>query len=262
MSEVTRSSRITQGAPNLIEFVSTDSQNFMASLINFRTEIDLFGELDVLYRLAILEGSSPRSSLPLLQLLFLAHYQLLSSTASLLRCHLSDAWASTRVAIDCALIGATLIQDRTLANAWIQRAKPFDKLLRTYRNALRDGGQLPHPLVKPLIERYDFLSQYSSHADINTFVHRLKFEEEQTTVMTTYYYQFPENDVDFQIEILRLLRDFVLVIDVFSDFLVAEAKRVSISWKNSLHHLGGRIERRLKQLSEERIMEESIADDS
>ncbi len=68
--------------------------------------------------------------------------------------------------------------------------------------------------------------------------------------MSVNYCQFAQNDDERKLHTLSLLHIFVATLDVFSDFLVTEAKVVQAEWKMQLHQLGITIERRLEQLRE------------
>jgi len=72
------------------------------------------------------------------QLLTVTHYHFLFSTACLMRCHLSEAFASARVAIDAALIAAQIIYDRASQTAYAKREKPFDSFARYLGNLIKD----------------------------------------------------------------------------------------------------------------------------
>src|SRR5882672_7531897 len=86
----------------------------------------------------------------LFQLLTFTHYHFLYALACLMRCHLSEAFASARAAIDAALIAAQIIHDRASQVAYTKREKPFDNFARYLGNLIRDGKPLPLPLVPSL----------------------------------------------------------------------------------------------------------------
>jgi len=92
------------------------------------------------------------------------------ATACLFRCHLSEAFGSLRSAIDGALVAAYIIKDRPSQEAYFERRKPFDKLIRHARNPIKEKrlGKLPHPQIPNLIEMHDASSRFASHADIDS----------------------------------------------------------------------------------------------
>ncbi len=95
-----------------------------------------------------------------------------------MRCHLSEAFASARAAIDAALIAAQIIHDRASQVAYTKREKPFDNFARHLGNLIRDGKPLPHPLVPALRDLYKTISTFAGHADVGSFVHRVKLTED------------------------------------------------------------------------------------
>jgi hypothetical protein len=54
-----------------------------------------------------------------------------------------------------------------------RREKPFDNFARYLGNLIREGKALPHPLVPVLFNLHKSLSTFASHADVNSFVHRV-----------------------------------------------------------------------------------------
>lgn len=244
--------------PNFIEFVGIENQQLMVSLINRRREFDRFSHLDGLYRAAI----GPRPCTPpdfiLYQLLFLAHYQLLAGQAAIMRCHLSDAFASARIAIDAALVAAWIIADRASQNAYVSRTKPFDKLVRHYKNLIRDNGRLPSALIRVLIEKHDFCSAHAAHADISVFVHRVNFSGEKNRTARTEYFQFADG-ARGRFHMLTLLHCFVVVLDMFAPFFVDELKVLPTRWKEELHNLGAATERDLATIKAEIDTEEAAS---
>jgi hypothetical protein len=200
---------------------------------------------------AMLVPTDLRSAVVIFQLLAFTHYHFPFSTACLMRCHLSEAFASARVAIDAALIGAFIIKDRALQVAYAKREKPFDKLNRHLRNLVRDKKPLPHPLVGELLKLHDKCSTFASHADIGSFVHRLDFAQspaQSGPVITVEYFQFAKNQTERKIHGFALLFTFVMILDVFSDFLVSEYEVAPPEWKEELHNLGAEIQIRNDEL--------------
>jgi hypothetical protein len=62
-------------------------------------------------------------------------------------------------------------------------------------------------------------------------------------MMTVEYFQFAKNQIERKIHCLALLFTFVMILDVFSDFLVFEHEVVPLDWQNELHGLGAKIEK-------------------
>jgi hypothetical protein len=112
---------------------------------------------------------------------------------------------------------------------------------------------MPHPLVPSLREVHKKLSTFASHADIDSFVHRVKFEGERgSQTFRIEYFQFSREEVERKLHALNLFLGHVMVLDVFSDFLVVEQKIVTQHWQDELRQLGASIEKRRAELLETR----------
>jgi hypothetical protein len=180
------------------------------------------------------------------QLLTFIHYHFLFASTCYMRCHMAEAFNSARTAIDAALITAQTIHDRSSQEAYINRTKPFDKLVRYFKNLIKDKKPLPSPLIEHLINFYDACSQFASHADVQTLMHRLDFVKDpfQQDFMSFGYFQIPREPSKKKGHFLDLLRIFVVTLDIFSTFLVEEIKSVPAEWRDELHHLGRTIQQR------------------
>jgi hypothetical protein len=164
---------------------------------------------------------------------------------------LAEAFASTRVAIDAALIAAHLIKDRAAAAAYVSREKPFDNFDRYLGNLIKDGKTLPHPLMPMLISHKKKISAFASHADVYAFAHRFKLaktEDRIYEISGIEYFQTPDNHIERRIHTLTICHMFTMVLDVFSSFLIDEVKVISHEWRSSLTGLGAAIERQADAL--------------
>jgi len=206
--------------PDLLQFVSSENLNFMTTLANHPEEIKFVRHLHGLYRAVMSKQTADVSQVVIFQLLTLVHYHFLFATSCYMRCHLSDAFNSARIAIDAALAAAHIIHDRASQTAYVSRTKPFDKLLRHYKNFIRDKKQLPHRLIEHLVNMHGFCSQVASHADADTFLHRLDFHGTpgQENLMAVHYFQFVRDPSIFKHHFLGLLHIFVVTLDIFADF--------------------------------------------
>jgi hypothetical protein len=229
---------------DIVRFVSLENEQFLVSLANNNDDLQLINHLQGLYSAAMTNVTVDENVFVIFQLLTFTHYHFLFSLSCHMRCHLSEAFASARAAIDAALIAAQIIHDRSSQVAYAKREKPFDKLLRHFRNMVKDNKTLPHALVPELLKLHDSISSFASHADIASFVHRIKrVENDGKSVMAVQYFQFATNKIERKIHTNALLHTFVMILDVFSDFLVAEQKAVPKEWQKELRELGGHIGR-------------------
>jgi hypothetical protein len=230
--------------PDLLQFESTEHLRFSTTLVNCPDEIRALQHIQGLYLAAMSNQTIEPKNVLIFQLLTFIHYHFLFASTCYMRCHMAEAFNSARTAIDAALITAQIIHDRSSQEAYINRTKPFDKLVRHFKNMIRDKKSLPSPLIEHLIKFYDTCSQFASHADVQTFMHRLDFVKDpsQQDVMSFGYFQVPSEPSETKRHFLALLRIFVVTLDIFSIFMVEEIKTVPSTWRDELHHLGRTIE--------------------
>jgi hypothetical protein len=241
----------TSGLLDLLDFVAKEDNNFRISAAHRPDELAIVAQLQALYVAAVPNVAVHENDMAVFQLLVLTHCYFLSAVAAMMRCHLSEAFGSARIAIDAAMVAAQIIADPASQIAYANKTAPFDNYMRYLGNLVAAGRPLPHPLIPHLRALYSNISQFSNHADAGSFVHRIEFCKEpgkQQTVVN--YFQFSENDTEREIHALSLFHVFVLVLDVFSDFLVVKQKLVPIAWQEELRALGGALERRARELRE------------
>jgi hypothetical protein len=234
---------------DIIRFVGIEHEQFLISLANNPDDNNVINHIQGLYNAATADMTVDENEFVVFQLLTFTHYHFLFATSCIMRCHLSEAFASVHVAIDAALIAAQIIHDRASQVAYAKREKPFNKLMRHYKNLIRHKKPLPHPLLEVLIKLHDAFSTFASHADIASFVHRVKSTEtDGRKVMAVEYFQFARNKDEKRIHTLTLFHTFIMILDVFSDFLVQEQNAVPVELQNELRGLGAILERRLTEL--------------
>jgi hypothetical protein len=133
--------------PTLLGFVADESKEFEGALVRDRADVALWNQIQGFYEGALAQVHVHENEIPIFQLLTFSHYYFLTATAAMMRCHLSEAFGSTRIAIDAALIGAHIISDRASQIAYARREKPFDNFARHIGNLIAAKKALPHPLV-------------------------------------------------------------------------------------------------------------------
>jgi hypothetical protein len=243
---------ITRAPPDLFHFMSMEEHQVLVSLANMKEELPVLRQLEELYSAALSAKVVREDEFVIFQLLTFSNYHFLFMMACQLRCHLSEAFASARAAIDAALIAAHIINDRASQVAYAKREKPFDNFARYLGNLIKDGKPLPHPLIPVLIKQQKTISTFAAHADVGSFVHRLKRTtgNDGQRMLAVEYFQFSRSEEERKIHTFSLLHTFVMVLDVFADFLETEQRAVPAQWKEQLHQLGGRIEDRVRQLQD------------
>lgn len=168
---------------DLLKFVAVENEQFMISLVKDRDAFRAIQHIHGLYDAACSNKTASKNDIVVFQLLHFTHYHFLFSAACLMRCHLSEAFASARTAIDAALIAAQIIHDRASQVAYIKREKPFDNFARYLGNLIRDGKLLPHTLVPTLRDLYSNISTFAGHADVGSFIHRVKLLDDGDQLM-------------------------------------------------------------------------------
>src|ERR1017187_211449 len=209
--------------PSLFTFLGLEEQQVLVSLAKGREELAVVSHLEGLFDGALSFDTVAEDEAVIFHLLTLIHYHFLFATACHFRCHLSEAYASARIAIDAALIAAHIIHDPASQVAYAKREKPFDgSLMRQIGQRIKGKKPLPHRLVPLLVNQYKLISTFATHADVSSFVHRIRTtrEEGQITWMGVEYFQFAKDDRERKIHAFGLFHTFIMSLDIFSDFLV------------------------------------------
>lgn len=234
---------------NIVEFNSIDNQHFITSIINCREEFDLLGELQARYSVVMSNAVVPENLIVIYQMVGLAQYHLLFSFSSLLRMHLSEAWASARVAIDAALIGEHLTRIPLDQERYLNGEKDIQYLVQAYKKLMKKGEMAPHVHIPKLLARYDFCSSHASHADVGVFIHRIRIvkDAEDMRLMSLSPFQVPEAN-EYRLIVLDLIADFALVLDMFSEFFKQVRTKLPSNWSESIQHFLAVIEARRQVL--------------
>jgi hypothetical protein len=98
--------------PDLLQFVSTEHQHFLTSLVTCHEEIKILSHVHGLYAAAMTNQTTDESTVVIFQLLAFVHYHFLFASSSYMRCHMAEGFSSARAAIDGALIASQIIHDR------------------------------------------------------------------------------------------------------------------------------------------------------
>jgi hypothetical protein len=121
---------------NFLDYLGIEERNLLASLVNFRSEFDLFYNIDAVYQtpLARLAVGEEEALVP--QLFLFVHFHLYFAVSCILRSHLSDALSSVRKAIDGGLTAYELILEPSKAEAYVKRDKFFQFIKANVQNAI------------------------------------------------------------------------------------------------------------------------------
>lgn len=243
---------------NLLSFLGHEHTNFLVSFNALRQEFALFAHLDLLYQAGIRGDPVPPSNWVQMQLLLFCHYHLYYATSTLLRCHLSDAFASLRTAIDASLHAYRIIEGHGTPEQYINRDKTFIHSANYVRRK-REKDASVMPLAEHLLKIHEACSRFASHADFDAFGHRLELVRKGTPMLKVHYFQHPKDVPEFQFYAVTMLHTFVVILNVFEKVLV-DLKRVDQSWSKKLRAIGTRLEEWRKQLREPSIPTRDTSD--
>lgn len=230
-----------QNSVNFLEFIGLEETNLLASLQNMRQEFDAFSHLDGLYQAAIQHAEVPPSRAIVMQLLLFVHYHLFFSTATLIRCHLSEAFASARSAVDAAMNAYRIIEGHGTQEEYVEGASTFQHTPNYIRKARKKDPTL-FPLADHLLKVHGEFSRSASHADFAVFAHRLEIKSSEREMIQLGYFQFPKTPPEAKFYFLTLLHTFTVIASVFERFLVEEVKAVPREWSQELRTFGITIE--------------------
>ena len=188
------------GELNFLEYLGNEEQNLLTSIVNFRSEFDLFYNIDRIYQEPIkrLIVSSENVIVP--QLYLFVHFHLYHSISCLLRSHLSENLSSLRKAIDASLCAYKVILEPDSATAYLDRDKYFQFIKSNIQREIEKDSSL-YPLAHNLIKMHNACSEYGSHSDISSFFHRLETratEDEKREILLVHYFQFPRNQEEYR----------------------------------------------------------------
>ena len=103
--------------------------------------------------------------------------------------------------------------------------------------------------VGDLLSEQKPISSFAVDGDVGRFVRRLNITEEpESPMVSVEYFQFATNLVEREVHGVSIFDTFVIVFDVYSDFLVNEQKIVPQEWQHELHGLGMNIECKVAEL--------------
>jgi hypothetical protein len=235
---------------DIIDFTSDQQKNFMISFSRLTEEIDILSHIQGLYNASMAYKELKDEDIVIFQLLHFTHYQFLYATSSFLRCHINESFMSARAAIDSALNASWIINDKSTRFAYLNRESPFKGMVRHYRNMMKNNKTLPHEFIPHLVDMHQKFSTLS-HADLASFVHRFdKSPDDSDKILYFQYFQISEDPTLQKVYFLNLLQSFVIILDIFANFLVTDQKVVPNDWKNELLRLGNFIETKTKSLKD------------
>jgi len=224
---------------DFFEYLAKEDQNLLVSLHTHRRELNLFDELDCLYQ-ELIDAIQATNNITaeewLAALLMRVHHQLYSSTASFFKCHLSESFASTRIAIDATLSAYKIFLDPNTAQDFVDTNKKF-KFIKSHIEKERKRDSSRYPLAPQLIEFHEVCSEYGAHCDSSSFIHKL-----DPRVENLVYNCFQNlTEEDFKKYFKTILFCFLYMFKIFSQGFSIQLKIDKSKWLSQIDNLEAKL---------------------
>lgn len=209
---------------NFLAFIGAEETNLLVAMVKCNRDITFFPSLDGAYQapLKFIDVNiNDEYKKTILSLYFFTHYHLYFSTACLLRCHLSDSLGSTRKAIDSTLTAYRLIDEPNTLSQYQERHKSYQNI-KSYVSRQMKHDKTKFPLAREIIALHDLCSEFGSHADISTFIHRVLVvptQKEGKGLFKMNMFQAPDRDIELRYYLVQTLRAYAMMLKVFSVFI-------------------------------------------
>jgi hypothetical protein len=241
---------------NLLEYIGAEETNLLVSMMRFPRDINAFQNIDGLFQAPTTHidikvkdfeafTDDERHKITVVALYSFVHFHLYFSTTCLLRCHLSDSLASTRKAIDAALTAYKLIHEPKTLNEYVEGHYAY-KFIKKHIDKARQKDKTLYPVAQPLIELHEICSEFGSHADVGSFIHRVRVEKTSGVnkqLLKHLMFQVPEHALEHRYYLLRTYLGFVLMVLIFTDFIGGLTKGFDVSdWKKRVEEMGGSVQ--------------------
>lgn len=234
-----------------LDYLGYEKKNLLTSLVNFRREYEFFHELDSIFQEPLKRLDIPESESLIPQLYLFVHFHLYFSTSCILRSHLSECFASVRKAIDATLSAYRIIIDPSTSEQYINRHKDFRFIKRYMENEARKDHS-KYPLAQELIKLHEMCSRFGSHADVDSFIHRLEMREIEGTKKVEQrlrYFQFPKNEKEYRFYFISMIKAFWLMFKIFYSYYEKQLKIINPKWDLAIETLGPKLDKLAKQFS-------------
>jgi hypothetical protein len=229
---------------HFLEYLAGEEQNVLTTLVNLRADFDVFNHLDVLYRAPLDHLDVPHGEETLPSLYLFVHFHLFHSVACLARAHLSECLASNRKAIDAALSAYEIFLDPATVAQYKAREGRFRFIKRHIAKA-RKADPSSYPLAAELVTLHEICSEYGSHADISSFIHRVERQElgkPGKSKLLFHYFQFPRDKTEYHAYFVETLLAFYQMLLIFRPFISAKAVGLPTDWEKEIAAIGKAIE--------------------
>jgi hypothetical protein len=161
------------GELNFLEYLGNEEQNLLTGIVNWKKEFDLFYDLDRVYQEPLRRMIVSFGSEAVPRLYLFVHFHLYFSASCLLRCHLSETFSSLRKAIDASLCAYRILVKPDSELAYLERDKYFQFIKSNIQREIKKDASL-YPLAHDLLFIHEKCSEFGSHSDPSSFIHRLE----------------------------------------------------------------------------------------
>lgn len=233
------------GEMNFPKYLGIEEQNLLTGTINFRTEFDLFYNIDRIYQEPLKRLVFPEDKALVGQLFLFVHFHLYFSISCLLRTHLSECLSSLRKAIDASLSAYKIILEPELSKNYIERDKTFQYIKSNIQREI-EKDSTKFPLAHSLLKTHDCCSEFGSHADISSFFHRLETKEIPGTTkdqLLVHYFQFPKDQEEYRFYYIVTLQAYFSMFLIFKIFFDDNLKIIDPKWEATIFDLGPKLEK-------------------
>ncbi len=220
---------------NFLEMVTSEEYNLMTSLVNYPKELSYLNRMERIYEeyLDLINKIklNPDNEEPIILNLYMyVQYHYYFTFVTFLRQHISDSMFSLRKAIDAALTVYLIIEEPKEVYNYLEKDNKFKYIKNTIKT-IRSKDPNKFPLAKDLILYHEECSEYGSHADISSFVHRLDFEENSadgTRKLNFGYFQIFKDKNEFTFRYVALLMAFLIILKIFRCYFEKKLKGIAI----------------------------------
>lgn len=232
---------------NLFTFLAAEQENTLVSVHRFRSDLNVLAELDGLYQAPINYVDVPEQQEVILRLLLFTHFHLYVTFANLVRMHISEALASTRKAIDAGLSAYEMILDPVSISEYLQGTSRF-KFIKSRISNARKADPSSYSLAPLLIRIHERCSEFGSHADESSFVHRVSVESmpsgNKKLRLAFMHFQLPDDPVEAHWYNVDALLAYFHILSIFAEFIprVTSKQFDTQAWRVQIQQLGQRID--------------------
>lgn len=223
-------------AVSFTEFVGTEQMRLLANTHGLHQELNVFAQVDALYRRALAVGKAADQATVPVQMLLHCHYRLYHALAALLRSHVSDAYASLRTAIEAGLHAYRAVEGDGAAEPGKGRDTSFVYTIAAIRSE-RAKNKKALPLAESLLKVHDLCGQIAAQADFGGFAERLQASRTKVPFLAAHYFQQPAAQPELQFYTVVLLHTFAVILLAFETLLRRRTRTVDDAWAKELRRV-------------------------